>query len=181
MFYTKDYNLYNITVTNGFPACRFEDFPMTGIERWIERKKLEQVEQTNTVLPPSAPEVIIMILSSGAKTYAEMSQISGIKVNALRQAMCRLMRKGEVVKLDRRRYGLRDNRFQKPYSLKKSQVDVDEVPIKEPKDQSTPIIFSPFSYVHKCSICDWGIEIPVQNKMLGGAITCPKCGNVDKI
>lgn len=107
VFYTKDYNLYNIAVTNGFPACRFEDFPMAGIERWIEKKKLEPVEQTKTVLPPSATEVIIMELSSGDKTYAEMSQISGINHNTLRVAMYRLMRKGKVVKLDRGKYGLR--------------------------------------------------------------------------
>ena len=44
VFYTKDYNLYNIAVTRGFPACRFEGFPMAGIERWIEKKKPEPLD-----------------------------------------------------------------------------------------------------------------------------------------
>jgi len=44
VFYTGDKNLYNIARTSGFPACRFEGFPMTGIEKWIEKKKPEPLD-----------------------------------------------------------------------------------------------------------------------------------------
>ena len=41
VFVTKDYSLFNTAVNNNFPACRFEGFPVTGIEKWIEKKKQE--------------------------------------------------------------------------------------------------------------------------------------------
>ena len=84
VFYTRDFNLYNIAVTNGFPACRFEGFPMAGIERWIEKKKPELLDW-DTVLTDMQQD------TEDKSTVVEFTLISKELVRDMEPPMCRYM------------------------------------------------------------------------------------------